>query len=294
MELKLKKGTMTAVVTDAGAELISLTDGQGMEYIWNGDPAYWSGRNPVLFPIVGNLADGKIRIKGETYEMGRHGFARNRVFAVSAQGEDFVEYRLVSDDATRSVYPYDFDFRVTHTLSHKGFTTAFTIINSGDEVLPCCVGAHTAFRCPMKAGEQFSDYEIAFPVEETCPTRLLSAAGCIRDDEVLPMLEGSCVLPLDYAPFAQLDTLIFDGLKSRSVTLRHKQGGHGVTMDFADFPLMAFWTNGGKQAPYICIEPWMGHAAVVGESGNLEDKPYIMLLQPKEQRTLAYTVTVNE
>ena len=34
MELQLKKGNMTAVVTDAGAELISLTDGRGMEYIW--------------------------------------------------------------------------------------------------------------------------------------------------------------------------------------------------------------------------------------------------------------------
>ena len=107
------------------------------------------------------------------------------------------------------------------------------------------------------------------------------------------MLEGTHVLPLDYAPFAKLDTLIFDSLKSKSVTLRHKQGGHGVTMEFADFPLMAFWTNGGKQAPYICIEPWMGHAAVVGESGNMEDKPYVMLLQPEESKTLAFTVTIN-
>ena len=293
MELKLKNGNMNAVVTDAGAELISLTDGNGMEYIWSGDAAYWAGRNPVLFPVVGGLLDGKIKCKGETYAMGRHGFARNRVFAVAESGEDFVEYRLVSDDATRAQFPYDFDFRVRHTLSENGFTTAFTIINSGDEVLPCCVGAHTAFRCPMKEGESFSDYEIYFPEEETCPTRLLNSAGNIRGEETLAMLEATHVLPLDYAPFAELDTLIFDSLKSKSVTLRHKVGGHGVTMEFADFPLMAFWTNGGKQAPYICIEPWMGHAAVVGESGNMEDKPYVMLLQPGESKTLAYTVTVN-
>ena len=293
MELKLNKGTMNAVVTDAGAELISFTDGSGMEYIWSGDPAYWGGRNPVLFPVVGGLLDGKIKCKGETYEMGRHGFARNSVFAVADSGADFVEYRLVSDDVTRAKFPYDFDFRVRHTIHENGFTTAFTVINSGDEVLPCCVGAHTAFRCPMKDGERFSDYEIYFPEEEHCPTRLLNANGNIRGEETLPMLEGTHVLPLDYAPFAQLDTLIFDSLKSKSVTLRHKTEGHGVTMEFADFPLMAFWTNGGKQAPYICIEPWMGHAAVVGESGNIEDKPYVMLLQPGESRTLAYTVTVN-
>lgn len=293
MELHLKNGSMQAVVTDAGAELISLTDGKSMEYIWGGDPAYWGGRNPVLFPIVGNLMDGQIKCKGETYFMGRHGFARNSSYEVFAQGESFVEYRLISNEDTRKLFPYDFDFRVKHTVHEDGFTTAFTVINSGEEVLPCCVGAHTAFRCPMKDGEQFSDYEIYFPEAENCPTRVLNAAGCIDGDKTLPMLEGTHVLPLDYAPFAQLDTLIFDSLKSKSVTLRHKEGGHGVTMEFADFPLMAFWTNGGKQAPYICIEPWMGHAAVVGESGCMEDKPYVMKLQPKEQRTLAYTVTVH-
>lgn len=293
MELHLKKGAMSAVCTDAGAELISLTDAKGTEYIWGGDKAYWGGRNPVLFPIVGNLNDGKIRIKGKTYEMGRHGFARNSVFEVADSGADFVEYRLVSSDATMEKYPYVFDFRVTHTLHDDGFTTAFTVINSGDEVLPCCVGAHTAFRCPIHEGEAFTDYEICFPEEETCHTRVLSGAGCIRSDITLPMLEATHVLPLRYEPFAELDTLIFDTLKSKSVTLRHKTGGHGVTMDFADFPLMAFWTNGGKQAPYLCIEPWMGHAAVVGESGELTDKPYLMLLQPGEKRTLAYKVTVH-
>lgn len=293
MELHLKKGNMQAICTDAGAELISLTDGSGMEYIWGGDKAYWGGRNPVLFPIVGNLADGQIRCKGETYTMGRHGFARNSTFAVSDSGEDFVEYRLVSDASTKEKYPYDFDFRVRHTLCENGFTTAFTVINTGTEVLPCCVGAHTAFRCPMKAGECFSDYEIFFPEEETCHTRVLSGEGCIRSDLTLPMLEGTHVLPLRYEPFAELDTLIFDSLRSKSVTLRHKTEGHGVTMEFADFPLMAFWTNGGKQAPYICIEPWMGHAAVVGESGNMEDKPYVMKLQPGEEKQLAYTVAVH-
>lgn len=293
MELQLKKGNMTAIVTDAGAELVSLIDGQGMEYIWCGDAAYWGGRNPVLFPIVGNLMNGQVKCKGETYYMGRHGFARNSVFEVSAHDDRFVEYRLVSSEPTKEMYPYEFDFRVRHTLHENGFTTAFVVKNTGDEVLPCCVGAHTAFRCPMKEGEQFTDYEIYFPEEETCHTRVLSDAGCIRSDLTLPMLEATHVLPLRYEPFAELDTLIFEDLKSKKVTLRHKTEGHGVTMEFEDFPLMAFWTNGGKQAPYICIEPWHGCAAVVGESGDLEEKPYVMKLQPGEQKTLSYTVSVH-
>ena len=294
MELTLKKGTMTAVVTDAGAELISLKDVHGLEYIWNGDSNYWAGRNPVLFPIVGNLQDGKVQCKGETYYMNRHGFARNSVFEVAQSGEDFVEYRLASSDETRARYPYDFVFMVRHTLHENGFTTAFTVQNPGTEPLPYCVGAHTAFRCPLYAGEQFADYEIVFPERETCHTRVLSDAGCIRHDLTLPMLEDTQVLLLRYEPFVELDTLIFENLHSKSVTLRHKERGHGVTMDFADFPLMAFWTNGGKQAPYICIEPWHGCAAVTNESGEFVEKPYVITLQPGEEKTLAYRVTVNE
>lgn len=293
MELQLKNGTMTAVVTDAGAELISLVDGQGMEYIWCGDAAYWNGRNPVLFPIVGNLLDGQVKCKGETYYMGRHGFARNNVFEVAAHDESFVEYRMVSSDVTKEKYPYDFELRIRHTLHDNGFTTAFTVKNTGDEILPCCIGAHTAFRCPMKDGEQFTDYEIYFPEEETSRTRVLNEAGCICGDMTLPALDATHVLPLRYEPFAELNTFIFDDLKSQKVTLRHKTAGHGVTMEFADFPLMAFWTNADKQAPFICIEPWHGCAAVLGESGNLEDKPYVMKLHPGEEKTLAYTVSVN-
>lgn len=294
MELTLKNGEMTAVVTDAGAELIGLTDGTGMEYIWSGDPAYWSGRNPVLFPIVGNLMDGQVKCKSETYRMGRHGFARNSVFTVSDRGEHFVEYTLESGEATKGLYPYDFRLCVRHTLHEDGFTTAFTVINTGAEVMPYCVGAHTAFRCPMKEGESFDDYEIYFPMEETCHTRVLNQDGCIRNDVTLPMLEHTHVMPLQYEPFIQLDTLIFTDLQSKSVTLRHKTQGHGITMEFADFPLMAFWTNGGRQAPYICIEPWHGCAAEEGETGNFTDKPYVINLMPGEEKTLSYTVTVQK
>lgn len=293
MQLELKHGAMTAVVTDKGAELISLTDGKGLEYIWSGDPAYWAGVNPNLFPIVGNLTDGKVIIKGETREMGRHGFARNNVFILSDHGPDFVEFRLTDTEATRAVYPYAFDLRIRHTLHADGFTTAFTVANPGDEPLPYCVGAHTAFNCPLLPGEDFTDYELYFPQRETCHTRVLSDAGCIRRDVTLPMLEDTQVLPLRHEPFAQLDTLIFDSLKSRSVTLRHKTGGHGVTMDFADFPLMAFWTKGAAKAPYICIEPWHGCAAEVGETGQFTDKPYVITLAPGQTKTLAYTVRIH-
>ena len=66
MELELKRGGRTARVETLGGELVSYRDERGLEYIWGGDPAYWPGRNPLLFPIVGMLKEGKIRFDGRS------------------------------------------------------------------------------------------------------------------------------------------------------------------------------------------------------------------------------------
>ena len=82
MDYTLKCGTLTAVAETHGGELVSLKDSSGREYIWQGDPAYWSGRNPNLFPIVGGLKDGTVFVDGLPFRMNRHGFARNSEFSV--------------------------------------------------------------------------------------------------------------------------------------------------------------------------------------------------------------------
>ena len=100
MELELKRSGRTARVETLGAELVSYRDEADREYIWSGDPAYWPGRNPLLFPIVGGLKDGKIYVKGKEVSMERHGFARRREFAVTGRGEDWAELTLEQDEDT--------------------------------------------------------------------------------------------------------------------------------------------------------------------------------------------------
>ena len=40
MTFELKKGDMRAVARSLGGELVSLRDRDGLEYIWQGDPAF--------------------------------------------------------------------------------------------------------------------------------------------------------------------------------------------------------------------------------------------------------------
>lgn len=292
MRIELQKGALRAVTDTQGGELISLRNREGTEYIWGGDPAFWTGRNPVLFPIVGSLKDGTVRFGGQAFQMGRHGFARRSQFELEEQGADHVTFSLRESGETLKQYPYRFSLKISHRLLEDGFSTAFTVENTDSARLPFCIGGHTAFRCPLLPGERFEDYEIVFDRPESVPSLLLTPEGIIRHGSTEDILRGGSAIRLDYDTFARLDTLIFGQPQSQGVSLLHRGTGRGVRMEFGGFPMVAFWTKPG--APFICLEPWHGCAALDNESGAFEDKPHCVCLEPGEKKTLAYTVTLRE
>ena len=291
MEIALKKGSLMARAETLGGELVSLKDGSGTEYIWVGDPAYWAGRNPLLFPIVSRLKDGKVRFGGVEYAMNQHGFARRKEFSVVEQGEDFVVLELREDASTLEVYPYPFCLQVRQQLLEDGFYTEFVVENTGGGAMPFCLGAHTGFNCPLREGEKFEDYSLVFEQPEQANSTLSNETGLLTKRS-FPVLDNTDTIPLDYKVYDEVDTLVFENLKSKTVQLRHNTGGHGVEMDFSQFPMLGFWTKPNACAPYICIEPWQGCAAYEDESGDFEDKPHCVVLQPGEKKTLRYTVRI--
>lgn len=289
MRFTLSNASLTAAIQTHGGELVSLRDRAGTEYIWQGDPAFWSGQNPILFPIVGSLKDGRVDIGGKSFEMGRHGFARNSEFTVSEQGADFAVLELRESPDTLERYPLPFLLRVRHQLLENGFSTSFTVENPGETPLPFCIGAHTAINCPLADGERFEDYELLFDQSEDADTLLLTSEGLLHAGGKEPMLSGGKVT-LDYGVFRRLDTIIFQGLRSKTVALRHKATGRGVSLDFHEFPMVAFWTK--PDGPFLCMEPWQGCAALDNESGRLQDKPHAVTLAPGEKKELTYRFTL--
>ena len=55
--ITLKNDILSIKVDRHGAELWSIRDHSGREFIWQADPAFWKRHAPVLFPIVGSLWD---------------------------------------------------------------------------------------------------------------------------------------------------------------------------------------------------------------------------------------------
>ncbi|WP_417308549.1 hypothetical protein [Devosia sp.] len=80
----LSSDELTVEIAERGAELRSIRDADGGEWLWNGDPAWWSGRAPLLFPLVGRSPDDTVSIAGKSYPMKQHGFARTSTSPLKA------------------------------------------------------------------------------------------------------------------------------------------------------------------------------------------------------------------
>lgn len=290
MEYALKNERSTAAVTTHGGELISFKDG-GTEYLWQGDPAYWAGRDPILFPIVGALKDGVAASANGPCRMDRHGFARHSEFTLVRQRPDSVTLQLTESAQTLAQYPYPFRLRVTHELTVGGFKTSYAVKNTGPSPMPYCIGGHTAFNCPLYPGEAFEDYRLVFDREECArsvavhPGGLLG--GFLAGEEYLFQTD---TIPLRHEIFDRADTLIYNGLSSAGVSLVHRDTGRGLRVDFRQFPMLGIWTMPGKNAPYICIEPWQGCGALLDETGRFEEKRHAVILAPGEEKTLSFAV----
>ena len=101
---------LTACIDETGAQLISLKDKNGTEYIWQRDPAVWSSCSPLLFPIIGNLRNGKTVIDGKTYEIPKHGPVRSLSFHLKEQGNEFVTLGVTIRTFQKASTPTPFPF----------------------------------------------------------------------------------------------------------------------------------------------------------------------------------------
>lgn len=283
---ELSNGKVRIVVAEKGAELQSVvrTDLQ-LEYLWSAEPV-WAKKSPVLFPIVGTLKNNTYTFEGQDYKLGRHGFARDRVFTVTAQTADQLVFTLESDAASRKVFPFAFRFQVIYTLQESGFAVKYVVENTDDKPIYFSVGAHPAFKVPVSTGT-YEDYYLAFNKTESALLWPLSGDGLI-EAAGKPYLEGD-KLPLKKSLFYK-DALVFKHLASDAITLKSDVSPHGLTLHYPGFPYMGIWA--AKDADFVCIEPWCGHADPVNASGKLEDKEGINALGTNARFEREWSVTL--
>ncbi|MEA4854226.1 MAG: aldose 1-epimerase family protein [Christensenella sp.] len=289
---ELSCGSAAAKVQSLGGELCSYVPANGREYVWQGNPDVWGSHAPILFPCVGSTVDGVVKIGGTEYPQKKHGSIRKRQWKVAKHGEDFIEMVMEADEDTRKEYPFDFTAHIVHTIREDGFTTTFLIENRSAQVMPMCIGGHPGFNCPVYDGEKFTDYVLEFEQVEDGKNLLCPDGYIITGSEYIDGFRNTNILHLDHALFDDRDALMFDGLRSHKVKLINEKTGKGLLFSFPKFHALGVWSAPGKNADYVCLEPWCGLPAIEGESGNMEDKPYVRMLEPGRSFKVEYSMTV--
>lgn len=285
----IASGALSAAIDPFGAELCSFTDSAGAQYMTDADPAFWTGRAPLLFPIVGALRDDCYRLDGAKYSLPKHGFARRSRFEIVAQAADNVRFRLADSAESRGAYPFAFLLDMEYRVSGMTLAMTATVSNPGGAPLPFSFGFHPAFAWPLPGGAAKEAHRVIFSAPEPQPVRRIDPPSGLLLPEVQPTpVRGRELVPTP--ALFEPDAIIWDRLNSRSLSFG-AEGGSRLDIAFPDTPMLGIWQKPG--AAYLCIEPWQGIADPEGYSGDLRDKPGVVSLAPGASRSFRMDVTVT-
>lgn len=290
MIVTIQNEYLTVDIEDLGAQLSSVRNHHGTEYLWQGDADIWARRAPILFPILGRLKDNTYLLDGVAHKIGQHGFARDCVFELVEQTDTKAVFRLTDNAETRRMYPFSFTLTVTYTLEENRLIKCHRVENCSEQVMYYELGVHDGFRAPLEEGETMAQYAIRLPgLDAITPYGMDEAAMVTPKGETIPLENGRLSLtPATYG----LDTVILDQPPQAKAVLVDGQDRPRVTVDFAQFPYLGIWTQAKPfDTNYVCIEPWstLPDATFVGR--ELKDKAGIRSLQPGTWEELSYTAT---
>lgn len=287
---QIKNSQLTVEIADHGAELVSVKDAQGKEYLWQADPKYWGRHSPILFPIVGSLWNGVYHVCGKDYPLSRHGFARDMDFHLIAKGDEQVVFALHDSAETLKKYPFHFNLAVSYRLKDNQLHVVWHVENTDDKTIWFQVGGHPAFNVPdMKQGEALHGrlrFDNAEPIR-----RFLAVQGCLDRARHEEVKTENGVWAFDTHSFDN-DALVFDHSQIRKIELLDAEGKAAVTVQ-TKAPALGIWSPSGKDAPFICIEPWYGVTDVDGFDGELRDKYLVNQLLPGSSFMSEYVITIG-
>lgn len=261
-----------------------------MELLWNAG-SYWKRSAPVLFPIVGRLYGNVMRLEGGEYPFGQHGFARDSEFVLLEQTGDAASFLLKADEETMKRYPFDFALIIGYRLRARQVEVSWRVENHSADRMPFTIGAHPAFALDSNKGRK-ADFCLQFPALDSLSYVLLDpSCGCAVADREYSLPLTDHMLPLTEELFAH-DALVLDQGQISEAWLCKQDGTRIVGISSPGFPNYGIWSV--KDAPFVCLEPWIGRTDNVGYNGMMVDKPGATVLQPGEVFSAAYTIMAGE
>ena len=284
----LKNDFLSLSVAFHGAEIKSLKKIEtGYEYMWQADSKYWGRTSPVLFPIVGNYKEKTSIYNGKSYQLSQHGFARDMDFVLESSTENSLTFLLKDSLETLEKYPFHFELRIKYILNERSLVVNWEVKNTNSETMYFSIGGHPAFNCNLpKSYLKIKDVE-------NLVCGVLNSKGELSSKIInLPLEQEK--LPLDYSLFDE-DALIAEDNQSHEIILgtddETNKGTDLLKVSF-DAPVFGIWSPAGKNAPFVCIEPWYGRTDREDFNQKLEERQWGNKLEPNQSFNAEYTIEV--
>lgn len=284
--VRITSDELVAEISSLGSEMQSLQTTDGRDWLWNGDAAFWTGRSPILFPIVGKAPGNHIAVDGVPYEMGQHGFARRGEWVLADASTSTCRFELESSQDTLKTYPFAFLLSLTHSLEGHSLTVTAEVENRDSRPMPFGLGYHPAFLWPLPGGEGKPHTITLDNGAEPLLTRLEDGL-VTRDKLPSPFSKGHLTLSHD---LFEADAMIFAEGAGKGLTYA-AEGGPSLKFAFDNLPNLALWQKVG--APFLCVEPWHGTAAEAGGSAEMAKRPYTTILPAGEKVRFTFSVLVT-
>lgn len=281
-ETVIKNEFLTVTIKSKGAEIKSVKNNNGVEFMWEADPEIWGYSAPILFPICGGLRENKFFYQGKEYSLAKHGYARLLEFEVECVKEDEATFLLRSDDESKKCYPFDYEFRAKYTLKNNSLCVSYEVTNLTDGEMYTDFGGHEAYACPGGIG----GYSVVFDEAENLDAACLE--GNYFNYETNRVASNTNILKLDDEYFKK-DALAFLNLKSKGVMLAANDGSRKIRVDYKDHPYLLLWTT--YKAPYLCIEPWIGMPDRIDANQQITDKEGIIKIEKGGKLERVHTIT---
>ncbi|MFL0247662.1 aldose 1-epimerase family protein [Candidatus Clostridium stratigraminis] len=292
MKYSLENTLLKITLCDHGAELHNIKGKkEDVEFLWNGNQEYWKYHAPILFPIVGKVLYNTYIVDGNTYSLPQHGLARVSEFRKIDETESSITFNLDYSEETLMIYPFKFSFEIKYTLEDNSIVIKYKVINRDNKNILFSIGAHPAFMCPLLPNESFEDYYFEFSKKETTSIMEVSEQGYFTHKE-FSYLSNENIIALSKEVFKD-DALVFHNLNSHTIYIKSRKHNKFVEFDFDKFPYLGLWSK-PTGAPFVCIEPWFGHADFEDFNGELKDKEGIISLEKNKEFTCHYKIIIHQ
>lgn len=272
----LKNEHLTVKINKVGAEVVSIKNANEEEFIHQKGDIIWNGQAPVLFPVCGRIHGDGLKIDEKIYKMPMHGIAINYDFDILECSEDIAVFSLVSNDETKKVYPYDFEFIVTYKLLANSIDVCYEVINDSQKEMYFSLGSHEGYIIM----DGLNGASIHFEKDEGKAPYIFENPKLNLSNDFISDGKKS-VLKLSDALFNDGVSVVIPDIKSDYVILKGKDGKDFVKVEFEEFDNLVIWAR--PYAQFICIEPWCGMAQKEDITYDIKDMPSIQKINANSQ-----------